>query len=90
MSITAEMKPFPVVHGKYLFWFTPEDVGFSVVCQNVPGVNAQGDTFEEALEHALSMAPFVEECLAERPALKASGRKGAAPKRRKTPPRTRK
>ena len=62
MSTTTEMKPFPVVHGRYLFWFTPEDTGFSVVCQNVAGVNAQGDTFEEALSNALSMAPFVEEC----------------------------
>jgi len=65
MTATVDLKPFPVVHGRYLFWFTPEDVGFSVACQNVPGVNAQGDTFEDALENALSMAPFVEECLAE-------------------------
>lgn len=64
-STDAELKPFGVVRGKYLFWFTPETVGFSVVCQNIPGVNAQGDTFEEALAHAVSMAEFVEECRAE-------------------------
>ncbi len=63
MSVTAELKPFPVLHGKYLFYFTPADEGgFSVTCQNLAGVNAQGDTFESALEHALSMAAFVEEC----------------------------
>lgn len=73
MSVTADLKPFPVVKGKYLFFFTPaEEGGFSVTCQNLPGVNAQGDTFEEALEHATSMAIFVEQCqkeiAAEKPA----------------------
>lgn len=66
MSVTLDLKPFSVVNGKYLFWFTPaEEGGFSVSCQNVPGVNAQGDTFEEALAHAASMAAFVEECQAD-------------------------
>ncbi len=63
MSTTTELKPFPVLHGKYLLYFTPaEEGGFSVTCQNVFGVNAEGDTFEEALEHAVSMATFVEKC----------------------------
>lgn len=75
MSVTVDLKPFPVVHGKYLFWFTPEDVGFSVTCQNVAGVNAQGDTFEDALKNAVSMAPFVEECQKELPGMKPSDRK---------------
>lgn len=61
----AGLKPFSVVYGKYLFWLTPEAKGFSVTCQNVPGVNAQGDTFEDALAHAVSMAEFVAECRAE-------------------------
>ena len=75
MSVTAELKPFPLLHGKYLFYFTPADEGgFSVTCQNVPGVNAQGDTFEDALEHALSMAAFVEDCR----------REFSVPKRRRT------
>ncbi len=66
MSVITDVMPFPVVSGKYLFWFTPADEGgFSVSCQNVHGVNAEGDTFEEALEHAKSMAAFVEECHAE-------------------------
>jgi predicted RNase H-like HicB family nuclease len=67
MSATTELKPFPVIAGKYLFWFEPdpEGSGFSVTCQNLEGVNAQGDTFEEALADALSCAAFVEECLAD-------------------------
>ncbi len=61
MPVMDEVMPFPVVCGKYLFWFTPaEEGGFTVSCQNVYGVNAEGDTFEEALEHAKSMAAFVE------------------------------
>lgn len=56
------LKPFSVVSGPYLFWFTPSSEGFSVTCQNVPGVNAQGDTFEEALHDANICAAFVEEC----------------------------
>jgi len=86
MTATVDLKPFPVVHGKYLFWFTPEDVGFSVTCQNVPGVNAQGDTFEDALKDALSMAPFVEKCLAEIAAGKIARtpKKAAARRNRKT------
>ncbi len=66
MTVIDELKPFPVVHGKYLFYFIPaEEGGFSVTCQNVSGVNAEGDTFEAALENALSMAAFVEECRRE-------------------------
>lgn len=66
MDTAAELKPFPIVSGKYLFWFesAPEG-GFSVSCQNVPGVNAEGDTFEEALADAMKCAAFVEECLAD-------------------------
>lgn len=70
-----ELKPFPVVRGKYLFWFSPEDVGFSVTCQNLAGVNAQGDTFEDALAHAASMAAFVEECQSD-PLLKQPAKPG--------------
>ena len=65
MATLVDLKPFPVVSGKYLFWFTPENIGFSVTCQNVVGVNAQGDTFEEALENSLTMAAFVEDCVSE-------------------------
>lgn len=66
ISTTAELKPFPIVSGKYLFWFesAPEG-GFSVSCQNVPGVNAEGNTFEEALADAMKCAVFVEKCHAE-------------------------
>ncbi|MCD8138746.1 MAG: hypothetical protein LUE17_03035 [Planctomycetaceae bacterium] len=64
--LTAVIKPFPVVHGKYLYIFTPaEEGGFSVTCENVDGVNAQGDSFEEALECAISMTAFVEEVRAD-------------------------
>lgn len=59
------IKPFSVSSGKYRFRFTPEDAGFSVSCTTVPGVNTQGDTFEEALANAHKAAAFVEECLAE-------------------------
>jgi predicted RNase H-like HicB family nuclease len=80
MAVMTELKPFPVVHGKYLFYFTPSNEGgFSVTCQNVPGVNAQGDTFEGALEHAASMAAFVEDCRREFDAPKRS----AAPRTRR-------
>ncbi|MCC8179581.1 MAG: hypothetical protein LIP23_01525 [Planctomycetes bacterium] len=62
MSTITEMKPFSVVNGKYLFWFTPsEEGGFTVSCQNVNGVNAEGDTFEEAMNCAVSMAKMMEE-----------------------------
>ncbi len=78
MSVTTDLKPFPVVNGKYLFWFTPADEGgFTVTCQNVSGVNAEGDTFEDALAHAISMAAFVEKCQAEIAKEKPSGRKPA-------------
>lgn len=85
MPVMAELKPFPVLHGKYLFYFTPADEGgFSVTCQNVPGVNAQGETFEEALDHALSMAAFVEDCRRELASPKkrtAASRSSRKPKR---------
>lgn len=66
VSASGELKPFSIVNGKYLFWFeaAPEG-GFSVSCQNVPGVNAEGDTFEEALSDAMKCAVFVEQCHAE-------------------------
>ena len=74
MSVIADLKPFSVVKGKYLFWFAPaEEGGFTVTCQNVQGVNAEGDTFEEALTHAVSMAAFVEECQADIAAGRKSG-----------------
>lgn len=80
MSVTLDLKPFSVVSGKYLFWFTPADEGgFSVSCQNVPGVNAQGDTFEEALTHAVSMAAFVEECRLDLAKAKRHPGRGRAP-----------
>ncbi len=65
MSTTTDMLPFAVVKGVYVFWFTPEDVGFSVTCQNVPEVNTQGDTFEEAIDNAMSAVAFAKECLAD-------------------------
>ena len=62
----AEMKPFSIVNGKYVFWFEPApEGGFSVSCQNIPGVNAEGDTFEDALADAMKCVVFVEKCLAE-------------------------
>lgn len=65
-SAGLEMKPFFLVNGKYVFWFEPDpEGGFSVSCQNVPGVNAEGDTFEEALADAMKCVVFVETCLAE-------------------------
>ncbi len=61
-----DVKPFTVTSGKYKFRFSPEpEGGFSVSCTNVKGVNAQGDTFEEALQDALSAAVFVEQCVAD-------------------------
>lgn len=83
MSVIADLKPFPVVMGKYLFFFTPaEEGGFSVTCQNLAGVNAQGDTFEEALENAVGMASFVEQCQNEIAAEKQGKR---TPARRRKP-----
>ncbi len=65
-ELLAKVKPFPVKYGKYHYTFTPSmDGGFSVTCKTVTGVNAQGDTFEEALECAVSMTAFVEEYLAD-------------------------
>ncbi len=62
----TELRPFSIVNGKYVFWFEPApEGGFSVSCQNFPGVNAEGDTFEEALTDAMKCVAFVEECLAE-------------------------
>ncbi len=75
MPVMLDVRPFPVVKGKYLFWFAPaEEGGFTVTCQNLNGVNAQGETFEDALAQAVSMAAFVEECQAE------IGRKKSSPK----------
>lgn len=80
MPVAVDLKPFPVVSGKYLFWFAPaEEGGFSVTCQNVAGVNAQGDTFEDALSHASSMAAFVEECQTD-----IANKKSRKPKARST------
>lgn len=62
----TKLKPFIVSSGKYRFRFTPEEVGFSVTCTSVPGVNTQGDTFEEALANAHKAAAFAEECIAEK------------------------
>ncbi len=79
MTVLTEIKPFPVVHGKYLYIFTPaEEGGFSVSCENVDGVNAQGDTFEEALDCAISMTAFVEEVLADLEKEKKAKRVGRA------------
>ncbi len=65
-QVQSALKPFSVVNGKYVFWFEPApEGGFSVSCQNVPGVNAEGDTFEEALDDAMKCAAFVEKCLAD-------------------------
>ncbi len=81
----AGLKPFSVVNGKYVFWFEPApEGGFSVSCQNVPGVNAEGDTFEEALADAMKCAAFVEKCLAEIAAEKTAKPRPAAPVRKKT------
>ncbi len=67
MTITLDaVKPFMVTSGKYKFRFIPEqEGGFSVSCTNVRGINAQGETFEEALRDALSAAAFVEQCVAD-------------------------
>ena len=66
MAVLAEVRPFTVGSGKYKFRFIPEaEGGFSVSCINVKGVNAQGETFEEALRDALSAAAFVEQCVAD-------------------------
>ncbi len=80
MHADAELKPFSIVNGKYVFWFEPApEGGFSVSCQNVPGVNAEGDTFEEALSDAMKCVVFVEECLAEIAEEKTGKRRAAAP-----------
>lgn len=66
MTTLVETEPFIVKSGKYRFEFFPEpEGGFSVSCVGVKGINAQGDTFEEALQDALSAAAFVEECVAD-------------------------
>ncbi len=79
VNADVELKPFSIVNGKYVFWFeaAPEG-GFSVSCQNVPGVNAEGDTFEEALSDAMKCVVFVEECLAEMAKEKTGKRSAAA------------
>lgn len=86
MPVAADLKPFSVVSGRYLFWFTPADEGgFTVTCQNVSGVNAEGDTFEDALSNAAGMAAFVEECQADlaRGKARRPGKPRAAKKSRK-------
>lgn len=66
MTVLMDIRPFTVTSGKYKFRFLPEaEGGFSVSCVNVKGINAQGDTFEEALRDAISAAAFVEECVAD-------------------------
>lgn len=73
-SVLDEIRPFLVFHGEDVFYFIPApEGGFSVTCQNVEGVNAQGDTFEDALECAVSMTAFVREVRAD----KETQRKGA-------------
>ncbi len=57
MTALADILPFTVTSGKYKFRFLPEpEGGFSVSCVNVKGINAQGDTFEDALRDAISAA----------------------------------
>lgn len=58
-------EPFLVVLGKYQLIVTPEKVGFSVSCINVPGLISQGDTLDETLKNVLKASPLVEECNAE-------------------------
>lgn len=75
MTALADIRPFTVTSGKYKFRFLPDpEGGFSVSCVNVRGVNAQGDTFEDALRDALSAATFVEECIADIAAEEKSGK----------------
>ncbi len=85
MTALADILPFTVTSGKYKFRFLPEpEGGFSVSCVNVKGINAQGDTFEDALRDAISAAAFVEECVADiREEEKRRKRGGAALSRTK-------
>ena len=73
MTTLTDVEPFLVKSGKRTFKFIPEpEGGFSVSCVGVKGVNTQGDTFEEALRNGLSAAEFVEKCIADIAAEKAS------------------
>ncbi len=75
-----DMQPFPVVKGDYLFWIEPApEGGYSVSCQNVPGVNAQGETFEEAIADAMKCVAFELECREDIAREEASKRRAAAP-----------
>jgi predicted RNase H-like HicB family nuclease len=66
MTALAEVRPFVVKSGKYRFKFSAEpEGGFSVSCVGIKGINTQGETFEEALQNALSAAEFVEQCVAD-------------------------
>lgn len=87
MTVANVIKPFIVTSGRYKFRFVPEDVGFSVSCTNVRGINTQGDTFEEALENALKAAIFVEECIADIEAEKTKTTRRGKKSAKATPPR---